>query len=214
MADYYSGGGTSPIAGVSTNSPNVTPMVADLPSSSTTAREYDPGIQQFIANLLGRAAGTNYNVPEYTKSALENITMNPGATGDLAGQQMSQIMAPLLREQAEGQKLQNQGMMDMFRKAGMGSLQSGAFAQAARHQAADQGRAQERIISANYVPLLGEANKTVFGGINAGLSMPGSEAAGQQSLNQILGTLYQNPTRTTTQGTEAKLVEGKIATAR
>lgn len=192
----------------------VNPMTAILPSTSTTSRQYDPGIQQFINSLLGRAAGTDYNVPEYTKSALENITLNPGSTGNIAGQQMGQIISPLLREQAEAQKLQNQGTMDMFRKAGAGSLQSGAFAQAARQQAADQGRAQERIISANYIPLLSEANKTVMGGITAGLGMPGAEAAGQQSLNQILSTLYQSPTRTTTQGAQAQLVPGGIATAR
>ena len=223
----------------------VNPMTATLPSTSTTTRQFDPGIAAFINNLLGRVGGsTDYNVPEYTKSALESFVrtprapremVDPSGAWDLAGQQFSKISAPLLREQAEGQKLQNQATMDMFRKAGMGTMQSGAFAQAARQQAADQGRAQERIIAGNYIPLMGEATKTAgltneaiasmnqaeraidqsrLAGITTGLGLPGAEMAGQQNLTQILSTLYQSPTKITTQGAQAQLVPGGIATAR
>ena len=207
---------SSPMSPGTTNSPTVTPMIANLGSTSTTQNKYDPAINNFIMGLLGQSAQNmqNFNVPGYTMDALQNITANPGMTGDIAGAQFGQIAAPLLQQQQNAFKIQQGNLSDMFRKAGMGTQQSGAFAQAARQLVGDQGQQQQQLLASNYMPLLGEANKTVFGGINAGLAVPGAQAAGQSSLSNLLATLYNKPTSTTTSGTQQNLVEGKVATAR
>ena len=209
--------GTSNISG------DRAPAIANMGNRSTTTNVYDPNTQNFINQLLGKAmenasAGKSFGVADYTKSALETITTNPGDTGDIAGRQFQQIAAPMLEAQQAGFKLQQQNVSDMFRKAGMGTQQSGAFAQAGRQMAADQGRQQQQLIASNYVPLLSEANKTVMGGINAGLAMPGAEAAGQapetanqQNLSNILGTLYNRPMTTSTTGVKQELVPGSAA---
>jgi len=216
MADYYSGIGSSGVPGATTNSPTVTPMIANLPSQSTTTRSYDPAFERFMNQILARTtSGPSFNVPGYTETALQNLTENPGSVGNIAGQNFNQIAAPLLQAQQQGFKLQNQNLMDMFRRTGnVGSLQSGAFAQAARQQVNDQGQQQQNLIASNYVPLLNNATQTSLGSINAGLNYPGAQAAGQASLNQILGILAGAPRSTSTFGNQAALVPGGVATAR
>ena len=207
------GGGVDLVPGTSNVSGDRAPAIANLGSESTTTNVYDPRTQNFIDQLMGRISGnaSNFNVQDYTKDALKNITLNPGSTGDIAGEQFRSISQPLLEAQQAGFKLQQQNVSDMFRKAGVGTQQSGAFAQAGRQMVADQGRQQQQLIASNYMPLLSEANKTVMGSIDAGLRMPGAEAAGQGSLNDILGMLYGKPTSTTTTGVKQDLVGGGVA---
>lgn len=211
--------GASPLTNLdpgATNSPTVTPMIANLGSQATTQNQYDPRIQNFINGLLGQSAQNmqSFNVPEYTQQALQNLTQNPGSVGDLAGKNMQQIINPLLQQQQQGFKIQQANLSDMFRKAGVGTQQSGAFAQAARQLVNDQGQQQQNIIASNYVPLLQNAQQTQQQAINAGIAMPGGQAAGQASLNTLLGTLYNKPTATTTSGVQQNLVQGGVATAR
>jgi hypothetical protein len=213
MAEAFSSGATD-LTGVSTNSPTVTPMIANLPSNSTTTKVYDPAFQRFLQGVLGNVNQQNFNVPGYTEAALQNLTQNPGSIGNIAGNNMQQMIQPLLQAQQRGQQLQNQNVSDMFRKAGVGSMQSGAFAQAVRQIAGDQGAAQQQIISSNYVPLVNNATATQLGTINAGLNYPGAQASGQASLNQLLGIGMANPTQINTQGNAAQLVPGGVATAR
>ena len=204
------GGGVGLVPGTSNISGDRAPAIANLGSESTTTNVYDPRTRNFIDQLMGRISGKtqDFSVQDYTKNALQNITQNPGSTGNIAGEQFRSISQPLLEAQQAGFKLQQQNVSDMFRKAGVGTQQSGAFAQAGRQMAADQGRQQQQLIASNYMPLLSEANKTVMGSIDAGLRMPGAEAAGQGSLNDILGMLYGKPTSTTTTGVKQDLVPG------
>lgn len=200
-----------------TNSPTVTPMIANLGSDSTTKRKYDPAFEQFMAGIFGRmnnGQAQNFNVQDYTMDALRNLTTNPGGVGDVAGQQFGQIAAPLLQQQQNAFKTQQGNLSDMFRKAGMGTQQSGAFAQAARQLVNDQGQQQQQIIASNYMPLLQNATNTQMGAINAGLNVPGAQAAGQNSLNQILGIGMGQPRQTDTSATQQQLVQGSIGLAR
>ena len=210
-----SGGGLTP--GVSNIGGDRSPAIANLGSNSTTTRQYDSATQNFINQLLGNVNQQNFNVQDYTKQALQNLTQNPGSVGDLAGQNMQQIIRPLLDAQQEGFRIQNRNASDMFRRAGVGTQQGGAYGQTIRQLAADQGRQQQQLIAGNYVPLLNNATQTIQGSIDAGLRLPGSESAGQAGLSGILGILANNPKSTSTTNVQQQLVPGStgsVGTAR
>ena len=165
--------------------------------TSTTKYEYDP-TQEFINRLIAQNYSSgNGTVSPTVTSGIDKMISQPGAIGDIAGDQFAAISKPLLDAQQDAFKIQNQNTMDMFRKAGVGSLQSGAFGQAVRQQAADQGRQQQALLASNYIPLVSQLSNNTLGGINAGLKVPG---ANMDSLAGILSAYGRAPlSQTTTQ---------------
>jgi hypothetical protein len=197
MAATYAPGTTS--SGVPYNSspswatPSTTPSRTD--SNSYTRHEYDP-TQEFITQLIGQMYQTgNGTVSPTVTAGIDKMISEPGAVGSIAGKDFAAIAQPLLEQQQAGFKIQNQNTSDMFRKAGVGSMQSGAFAQAVRQQAADQGRQQNALLASSYVPLASNISNNVLGGINAGVKVPG---ANMDSLSGILTALGRSPTATMT----------------
>lgn len=163
--------------------------------TSTTKYEYDP-TQQFINQLIGKAYSSGSGTVSPTVTAgIDQMITQPGAVGDIAGSNFAAIAQPLLQQQQEGFKIQNQNMSDMFRKAGVGTQQSGAFAQSVRQLAGDQGRQQQALLASNYIPLAGQISNNMLGGINAGLKVPD---ANMGSLAAILSAYGRTPLSTTT----------------
>jgi len=180
-------------------SPSLDPSI----KTSTTNYEYDP-TQEFVNKLIQQSysAGKGTVSPTVT-AGIDQMITQPGAVGDIAGSQFASIAQPLLEQQQAGFKIQNQNTADAFRKAGVGSMQSGAFAQAVRQQAADQGRQQNALLASSYIPLAANLSSNVLGGINAGVKVPG---ANMDSLAGILSAIGRNPLSTTT--TQTGMNEG------
>jgi hypothetical protein len=173
--------------------PSTTPSRTD--SNSITRHEYDP-TQEFITQLIGQMYQTgNGTVSPTVTAGIDKMISQPGAVGDIAGENFAAIAQPLLEQQQAGFKIQRQNTADAFRKAGVGSMQSGAFAQAQRQQAADEGRQQNALLASSYVPLASNISNNVLGGINAGVRVPG---ANMDSLSGILSALSRSPSATMT----------------
>jgi len=191
------------------------PLIAQLSGTQSTQNLFDPTTQIFITNLLKNSdtQTKSFNVSLTTLGAIESLLQNPGQTGDIAGQQFGQISRSLLQSLEGVNKQEQQGLSDLFRKAGVGTQQSGAFAQAARQLVGDQGNRANQLLASNYVPLLNSATQARLGSINAGLAVPAAQSAGQQGLNQILNTLVDKPTNVNTTTTQQQLVGGNVGLA-
>lgn len=174
MADspFLAPGGTAP--GTTTQNTNYT---------------YDPSMQ-FLSNILRGSYGSNGMVSPTVTGGIENLISNPGAVGNIAGQQFHDIAAPLLQEQQAGFRMQENNLRDMFRKNGVGSLQSGAFAQAGKQQVADEGRQQNSLLASSYIPLTQNLANQQIAGVNAGLKVP---SANYDTLANLLNAYGRAP---------------------
>ena len=165
-------------------------------SRSTTLSTPDP-FRDFLLNTILQQTSKTGEIPQFTLDQLQNFTQNPGFVGDIAGQQFQQIIAPLLQSLEGVNKQEQQGLSDLFRKAGIGTQQSGAFAQAGRQLVGDQANRANQLLASNFVPLTGQLSQNVTNAINSGLAVPGATADATRNLVGALGSIA--PLQTTTE---------------
>jgi len=166
--------------------------------NTTVNRTYDP-TQQFISNYLQQLyASGGAKVSDETTAGINGLIQNPGATGDIAGQQFQQISKPLVDSLQEGYRTEQNSLRDIMRKNG--ALQSGASAFETRRLIENQGNRTNQVLASNYVPLVNQLNSNVQAGVNAGVHAP---QANTSSLAGILSAYGSSPTSTTSSGITA-----------
>lgn len=158
--------------------------------TKTTQFTYDP-TQQFIYNYLRSQLGAGQGAvsPDVT-AGISRMINNPGAVGDIAGQQFQDISQPLIQAQQGLYKQEQNSLRDILRKNG--ALQSGASAYETSRLLENQGNRTSQMLAANYIPLTKQISNNVLGGIDAGVRVPQSNLG---SLAAILGSM--KPTSTT-----------------
>lgn len=152
--------------------------------------------QDFLYNTILSKNQDAY-VPKYTKDALQNFTENPA----VAAGYFPQLAQPLLAAARRGEAVQQTDLTDMFRKAGGvggGSLQSGAFAQAARNLIADQGVNEQNLLASQYAPLTAQLSNNVNNAITAGLKFPQANNTAISNLIPLVTSLRPVSTSTET----------------
>lgn len=162
MATAFSSRGTGlsfqgvPLSGVGTG------------GRSTTSTTADP-FQRFLANfILNQVQSPQAQVPGFTTEALQKITQQPSVTPE----NFESIAGPLRESLRPGEQRETRDLTDLFRKAGAGSLQSGAFASSARRLVGDQASRRNQLLAANYIPLTQQLSSNTLNAIRLGLGLP------------------------------------------
>lgn len=169
------------------------------PGTTTVTNQQDP-FQKFLLNLIGQAGSTGAGqISAQTQGAINNFQQNPA----IAANYFPQLAAPLLAAARRGETVQQNNLLDTFRKAGGtggGALQSGAFAQAARNLIADQGVNEQNLLASQYVPLTAQLSNNVESGIKAGLAVPNSTSSYLSALASAAHAVPLAGTTTTSTG--------------
>ena len=156
--------------------------------------------RDLILNAIMQSRSTTGEIPDYTLAQLENFTRNPGMAGDIAGPQFQQIAGPLADTLKPMERRETQAQADAFRKAGVGSFQSGAFANATRGLIGDQAARRNQLLASNYVPLTGQVSENINNAIRSGLMVPQATAEANKPLASSLSSLLPLQTRTQQRG--------------
>ena len=195
-------GSTVPIDGRSLTLPGGTVTQAPGSESRSTAYTYDP-FQRFLAQLLsGRLQSSGGSVSPTVMAGIENMITNPGGVGDIAGANFEKIAAPLVNSLIPQEKREVSGLQDIFRKAGVGSMQSGAFAQAGRQLIGDQAGRRNQLLASNYIPLSGQISNNVLDAIRSGINVPQANVASLAGL----ASAFSKPINTYETGTSLPAV--------
>ena len=142
-------------------------------SRSTTTTKPNPSQQALIDYILSQVQGSQARVPGFTTAALQKITQQPSVTPE----QFEGIAQPLRESLRPGELQETKDLTDLFRKAGAGSLQSGAFASSARRLVGDQASRRNQLLAANYIPLTQQLSNNVLNAIRLGLALPEAETS-------------------------------------
>lgn len=178
--------------------------VTQAPGSEarSTNYTYDP-FQKFLASLLaGRLTSSGGSVSPTVTAGIENMITNPGGVGDIAGANFEKISAPLVNSLIPQEKRETSQLKDLFRKAGVGSMQSGAFAQAGRDLVGDQASRRNQLLASNYVPLSGQLSGNVLDAIRSGINVPQANVASLAGL----ASAFSKPINTYETGTSLPAV--------
>ena len=144
--------------------------------------------RDLILNAVMQSRSNMGEIPAYTLAQLENFTKNPGMAGNIAGP-LADTLKPM-------EKRETQAQADAFRKAGVGSFQSGAFANATRGLIGDQAARRNQLLASNYVPLTGQISENINNAIRSGIAVPQATAEASKPLVSALSSLIPLQTRT------------------
>lgn len=165
-----------------------------------TQYQFDP-MRDFLANsILAQFEGGQGQIPPEVLSAISNIVTDPGAIGNIAGEQFQQIAAPLRAQFQPVFQQEQQALSDTLRKAG--ASQSGAAALETRRLLENQGGREMQALASSYVPLLGQLSQRQLGGVQAGVQVPQQFS----SLANLLNA-FGKPTAEYVQGTSLPSVQ-------
>lgn len=186
----FGGGGDTSFQGVPLN-PGAS---VGTGSRQTTSITPDP-FREFLTQLLGETLNTGRGeIPEFTLNRLREFTANPAVTPE----NFSSIAAPLLNQLRPSEQLEQRDLQDLFRKQGVGSLQSGAFAKEASGLVGRQAQRREQTLANAFLPISSLLSQNTSNAIRLGLGVPEATSQQTRSLAGILGAL--EPLSRTTEG--------------
>ena len=160
---------------------------------STTTNTMDPFQRLLYEQILNSVQGPQGQVQQYTKDALQRTTENPAVSAGF----FNELAQPLVQSLDPFFKQQGRNQDDAFRRAGAGTFQSGAFANAKNALAGQQQNQVQQLLAQNYVPLTGQLANTQMEAINAGLRLPEAENTTARTLSPLAASI--KPASSTTE---------------
>ena len=193
-----------PTRGVAPTTPGLTFQGVPLTSGgsvgtggrSQTVTKPNPAQQPLIDFILNALSNPSAQVSPTTLAALDQITRNPVVPFS----QFEALAGPLTDSLKPGEARETQQLTDLFRKAGAGSLQSGAFASSARQLVGDQASRRNQLLASNYVPLTQQLSNNILNAIRLGLELPEASTAALKYPTTLASSLSPLSTSSETIG--------------